>query len=362
MSKYLKPQDVNTNKDTVIRVHLYVVNEISGEQKVSKVIESFFQNNRKVNLIRHKNFRKIVILSGSDKRELIYTSSAPLAVLMYLLNRRTIFHYHGTKATNFSGIFKNPLKKIFFFLVHYAHWVMHKLFEFIAKKNSEIVITVSTQEYEYVKNIRNNKITYLLSSYVDNNSFWFMKKKWRKKINIGYLGRITKEKGVCILAKGVNGASNLVAKLSLTHISGLNEHILKQIKNIVKETGTKIAVFENLSESDIVKYLHDQDLVILPSLREQFPLAMLESLSTGTPFIATNVGECGKVLNKINSNLIIYSHSPISIKKKIEWFCSLSSKEKNIIAIDSRKVSEEYSLEIYKKNLSRIFEEIFRNC
>jgi glycosyltransferase involved in cell wall biosynthesis len=48
---------------------------------------------------------------------------------------------------------------------------------------------------------------------------------------------------------------------------------------------------------NIADYLKDMDLLVLTSISEGQPLAILEGLACKLPFVTTNVGDCGALIN-----------------------------------------------------------------
>lgn len=68
----------------------------------------------------------------------------------------------------------------------------------------------------------------------------------------------------------------------------------EECNRIVQEVG--IADIHFLGQVDIRQYLPDMDLLLLSSISEGQPLAMIEGMSAGLPFVSTNVGDCKALL------------------------------------------------------------------
>ena len=63
---------------------------------------------------------------------------------------------------------------------------------------------------------------------------------------------------------------------------------------MVKELRVEDVIFTG--QVDVRKHLPDVDLLLLSSISEGQPLAVLEGLATGIPFVCTNVGDCKNLL------------------------------------------------------------------
>lgn len=64
--------------------------------------------------------------------------------------------------------------------------------------------------------------------------------------------------------------------------------------DLLAELGTEGVEF--LGQVDVRKHLCDVDLLLLSSISEGQPLAVLEGMAAGIPFVATNVGDCKALL------------------------------------------------------------------
>jgi len=95
--------------------------------------------------------------------------------------------------------------------------------------------------------------------------------------------------------------------------------LLPRLKKIVNEADATNAVWFTGQRNDICDLMNKMDVFVLPSLAEGIPNTVLEAMSCGLPYIATNVGG--------NADLIIPAHkdSHIVPVNDIEELCKAMS-------------------------------------
>lgn len=84
------------------------------------------------------------------------------------------------------------------------------------------------------------------------------------------------------------------AYLKIMGNCGENPEYYEECLEFVKELGTDDVEF--LGQVNVKEHLQDIDLLLLSSISEGQPLAMLEGMAAEIPFIATNVGNCKALL------------------------------------------------------------------
>ena len=84
------------------------------------------------------------------------------------------------------------------------------------------------------------------------------------------------------------------ARLNIMGNDKENPEYYQECLALLEELGTKDVVFMGLV--NVKEYLPDMDLLLLSSISEGQPLAMLEGMAAGIPYVATNVGNCKAML------------------------------------------------------------------
>lgn len=84
------------------------------------------------------------------------------------------------------------------------------------------------------------------------------------------------------------------AKLKIMGNCGENPEYYEECLELIEELGTSDIHF--LGQVNVKEHLPDIDLLLLSSISEGQPLAMLEGMAAKIPFVATNVGSCRALL------------------------------------------------------------------
>lgn len=170
------------------------------------------------------------------------------------------------------------------------------------------------------KNIILNKGT---CNGIDINRFkpkknYFNENKNDKKIVIGFVGRLCKDKGIIELIEGWKILLKNNKNIELLLVGPFDERDLlpETIVNDIRNTDTIIHVGYIDDTSSIYNNI---DILILPSYREGFPTVVLEASATAIPVITTRVTGC--IDSIIENQTGIYTdNNSIDIARAIQFY------------------------------------------
>ena len=100
------------------------------------------------------------------------------------------------------------------------------------------------------------------------------------------------------------------------------------------------------------------DLSILPSLIEMGPLAFIESLASGTPCIATPVGDMDVVLSRVDPSLVLRNNSSQEIQRAVNYYFNLPKERIKKIKLRCREVARLYTIRDQAIRFARVLEAI----
>ena len=120
---------------------------------------------------------------------------------------------------------------------------------------------------------------------------------------VGYLGRLSQEKGVNYLIDAVSEIRDSGVQVKLVIVGDGPER--DSLEHKVKNNGLEnLVVFAGFQE-DIKIWLQIFDVFVLPSLTEGTPMALLEAMAMRVPVIATAVGGVPQVVNDQKNGLTV---------------------------------------------------------
>ncbi|MDH7594431.1 MAG: glycosyltransferase [Methanomicrobiales archaeon] len=174
---------------------------------------------------------------------------------------------------------------------------------------------------------------------------------------IGYIGRLSREKGV------QNFAQALPAILS----NHQNLRVLIGGDGQLKESITASLDKENItarvdlpgwiSHDDLPKYLNQLRLLILPSYTEGLPNIMLEAMACRTPVLATPVGAIPDVIQDGVTGFIMENNTPECIARNV--MRALNHPDLEGIAERGRRyVEREFTFEKAVERWKQILDEV----
>ncbi len=132
-----------------------------------------------------------------------------------------------------------------------------------------------------------------------------------KEVQIAYLGRLSKEKGVDIFLKAASLFKD-EPKIKFLVVGEGEE------KNYLMELAFKLGLkgrVEFLSfQSDLKAFLKSVDVVVIPSRQEAFSLLAVEALALGKPVIASKVGGLPEALGNFGYFFPLENHKALAQK------------------------------------------------
>ncbi len=141
---------------------------------------------------------------------------------------------------------------------------------------------------------------------------------------VGYVGRLSEEKGVKYLIEAISTLNRYGTLLKLLIIGEGQQR--KNLEDLVKKTNIEDSVIFAGFQNDIEKWLPAMDAFVLPSLTEGTPVSLLEAMAYGIPVIASSVGGVPDVVDSRRNGLLVSPGKPEEISNAIR----LLYKDKNL--------------------------------
>lgn len=214
-----------------------------------------------------------------------------------------ILHNQGMKPNIIYNILYKKLKRKnikFVMYVHsaydeyynpYRNVIIKAIYEKMIKKTmkySNLIIYISKKVketfHDHFKDVINNNETVIYNGIDDKflENIKQRKKKDKKKINIIYVGRLSKEKGVDILIDAMNIIinKNKMESIQLKIVGDGLER--KNLEDKVRENKLNNVVTFLGRRDNVIEYLDDSDVFVYPSTWEEgFGISVVEAMSRG---------------------------------------------------------------------------------
>lgn len=237
------------------------------------------------------------------KPDIIYVHSTwagVMARLPYLIKKRNakiIYNSHG-----WSFLMDIPKYKK----------CIYALIERVLANATDVIINVSKYEYNAALqvNITPNKLMQINSGISQEIKADFEEVNMPiNKLNILFVGRFDKQKGVDILLDSFKKCTRKDIHLTMIGGSVLNEDM-----QIYKNEDDRITFMGWVPHEKLGSYYKNCDVVVMPSRWEAFGLVAIESMKYGKPVIVSNRGALPEIIHNNENGFVFDMDDSNSLK------------------------------------------------
>lgn len=189
---------------------------------------------------------------------------------------------------------------------------------------------------------------------VDTEMFKAMKvKKISKKLNVLFIGRIRKDKGLDYLFKATKGIKDKIYLGIIGKGPKLNEY---------KKKYKFAQYYGKIDHHRLCRIINKYDIVVLPSLTkssESFPNVLLEAMACSKPIIGTKIWGIPEIIINGENGFLIPEKKSESLKKMINY---MVNKQKLIekMGIAGRKIVEKRFEK--EKQIQKLYKALLERC
>jgi len=153
--------------------------------------------------------------------------------------------------------------------------------------------------------------------FVDMNTFNLKKPIFMRNNLIGYIGRLSAEKGVLNFIEAIPLV--LKKKVDTRFIVCGQGSLAYKIRKMIEAKGLKANVELTgwIPHENVPRYLNELKLLVLPSFTEGLPNILLEAMACGTPVLATSVGAIPDIIKDGETGFLLKSNDPEHIAERI---------------------------------------------
>ncbi len=241
---------------------------------------------------------------------------------------------------------RDPLAKILALLQS----ITYRLCDRIIIYSEKIIEEHDLQKYR-------NKIYIAPRHFLDINIFRITKPLEERDCCVGYIGALSKAKGVPNFLEAIPRV--LEEKNNLEFFIGGSGQLQGEIEVYLENRGLnrKVKLLGWIPHDEISNYLNDLKLLVLPSYTEGLPNIILEAMACGTIVLATPVGAIADLIENGKTGFIMEDNSPECIATNIIRVLnhpSLVQITRNARALVETQFTYEKAVERYRKILSQL--------
>jgi len=208
-----------------------------------------------------------------------------------------------------------------------------------------------------------NKIIVAHEHFIDFNVFKILHPLKKRNNNVGYVGRLSSEKGILNLIKAVAllaRKENKIAKNKTKFFIIGDGELKEEAKRLINQNNLnneEIRLSGWVPHEELPKHLNEMKLLVIPSYTEGLVNVMLEAMACGTPVLATAVGAIPDVIKDGETGFILEDNSPETIARGITR--ALNHPYLEQVAVSAHALVErEFTFEAAVERYRKIFEEL----
>lgn len=281
------------------------------------------------------------------KPNLIYFQISPLGFAflrdslfvftMKLFRKKIVFHLHGK---GISQQLNNPMKKL--------------LYKFVFK-NQDIITLSELLDYD-IKDVFKGRIFHVPNGipkveHKDND------KPINKVPKILYLSNLIKSKGILDFLDSLEILAHKNIDFNVS-IVGEEADLTKKELNLLidkKNISKSVMYLGPKYEKEKNTFCLQSDIFVFPTLKDCFPLVILETMQFEIPVVSTNEGAISEIVDDGITGFIVDKNSPEQIADKIEFLINNPKKRIEMGKAGREKFLNEYTLEKFEINMINIF-------
>jgi glycosyltransferase involved in cell wall biosynthesis len=267
-----------------------------------------------------------------------------LPMLSIKLLRKKVLLMPGGIASKGYSIRRDPLSKFFSLLSILNFGLADRLVIY----SYSLIKEASLAKYH-------RKTIIMHEHFVDFTAFTIAKAIDERPNAVGYIGRLSAEKGVLNLVDAMPLVREKKTGIHLTVCGDgeLADQVVKRIKNGGLEDITNFTKW--IPHEEVPRYLNDIKLLVLPSITEGMPNILLEAMACGTPVLSTSVGAVPDIIKDCETGFLLESNNPTHIADKIIALLNnpelLSKVSVNAYKLVRDNFSKEKTVEVWRKVL-----------
>lgn len=191
-------------------------------------------------------------------------------------------------------------------------FILNKLIS-ISLNNANVLFANSFALCEKVEKLVSKKCYFLPAITNFNKRSKTNSKSKRDKFTFLFVGRLEKVKGPDILIDAIKKLSKNNKNFTVNILG--DGTMKKELKNLSKDYKNFVNFHGWADENKVSFFMQNSDCLIIPSRSESLPLVMIEAAKRNLAIIATDVGDCKRVIDKYKIGATVDIVEPGNLSK-----------------------------------------------
>jgi glycosyltransferase involved in cell wall biosynthesis len=203
-----------------------------------------------------------------------------------------------------------------------------------------------------------HKISIAHQYFLDSDKFKIEKPLSKRGNTVGYIGRLSQEKGIMNFVAAIPGMCEL--KTDIRILIGGDGQLRSQVEEQINGSiyNSKVELLGWIPDDKFPSYLNELKLLVIPSYTEAGPYILFEAMACGTPVLATPVGAIPDVIRDGKTGFIMTDNSPENIASNVIRALNnahIDHISQNALALVETTFTYEAAVEGYRSLLNEFF-------
>lgn len=220
------------------------------------------------------------------------------------------------KKNNIVIVVGNPFDSIYFKKISLEYIIRKMKSVLMMRLFSHIVVFSSLNISDRKINQYKNKIGILPYTFVDTAKFQIITNYSNRDFRIGYVGRLSEEKGIINLMKTIKMFKDInhEAIFDICGTGPLEQYVKEYIN---KYNLTNVNYHGWVDHKKLPEIYNSFKLLVIPSYSEGLPTVIIEALACGVPILCTKIGAMGDIIKDNYNGFTINSNNSEKLFEKI---------------------------------------------
>lgn len=293
-------------------------------------------DNISTTIIKFKSIHGIRTIAGllkTGKFDIINTHLTNCSFLIAVIN---IFYRKKLCCSLHNAIIHEGLSRVQKLIYPYLYYIIYKLSDGIivnSEKNKDHFIHTGHISPGHIRVIYNgiNAGEYML----DHN----YRKPGDTKFQIGYVGRLSIEKGVTYLIKALAKLRHLDFECNIIGEGPLRIELEQEVASLNLTDKIHFHGFQ----TNVVPFFQKMDVFVLPSLNEVLPITIIEAFALKVVAIAAEVGGVPDLITNEKTGLLFPAKDFDKLAENIDWVYKNSNKSKVLVENAYQKFTQTFT-------------------
>jgi glycosyltransferase involved in cell wall biosynthesis len=326
-------------KDKIDLHYISTINDLSPKRYITKFLDAALA----YILLTIKTLRIVDIVHIHMSSYMSFFRKWFIFTWAKLMKIKTIVHIHGSMFEKFYYCSNSVVKSM-----------ITKLLD-----SADAVFVLSGSWKKFINSISKNENVYIVYNGASLKKFE-KKISHGDKINISFMGRLGKRKGVYDLLAAFE---KIISNVQNAHLVLGGDGDVEKVRKLVAEKNLedRIHVLGWVSGEKKIKVFQESDIYVLPSYYEGLPGSILEAMAAGVPIISTPVGGIPDAVIENRNGYLVNQGNIDDLYDKLQILCQKRELREDMGKESQNIIKEKFEIEKIVFDLVKLYQNIRLN-